>query len=360
MKNKTPEEKTSHFVKKYDLGYITQKQRDEIYDVFKHFDEHGEKYMLRQTAMKVMKRMCDSGVDDLFVRRIIKSRRLGSSLTLRKMLVLYSTNGYVKWEEYKNKQAHTNSFEYKNEKYGMTRSEFKEYNKSRSVTLENLVNRHGCTKGRKMWDDYCQKQSYAGISLEYFQEKYGAELGKKEYDRVCKEKSHTVSGYMLRLGISEDEAIRMIEDYWSKISSNMGGVSSMSQDFCWDLYSNMKILDNDKVYFSSLNKEFGKYDKKLSMYRLYDFTIIGSCDIMIEFNGDFYHANPELYKPDDVIIGGKTAKDMWLNEESKKDLAILNGFHYITVWEKDYLEDKDNTIKRCIDEIERIRELQNN
>lgn len=48
--------------------------------------------------------------------------------------------GNKRWESYKHKQAISNSFEYKKNKYNWTFNDFKNFNKSRAVTKDNLIN----------------------------------------------------------------------------------------------------------------------------------------------------------------------------------------------------------------------------
>jgi len=49
-------------------------------------------------------------------------------------------DGKIKWDEYREKQAHSNSFEYKKKKYGWTKEQFDEFNKSRGASGERNGN----------------------------------------------------------------------------------------------------------------------------------------------------------------------------------------------------------------------------
>ena len=74
----------------------------------------------------------------------LKIKNLPNTVTLEKLIITYGINeGKIRWEIYKQKQAYTNSFEYKNKKYGMTEEQFKNYNKNRSSTLELMCKRYG-------------------------------------------------------------------------------------------------------------------------------------------------------------------------------------------------------------------------
>lgn len=69
--------------------------------------------------------------------------------------------------------------------------------------------------------------------------------------------------------------------------------------------------------------------------RSYDAHIINT-NILIEINGDYWHANPLLYKSGDIISypGGKRLVDeIWAKDAHKRELAELYGYKIITIWE---------------------------
>ena len=71
--------------------------------------------------------------------------------------------------------------------------------------------------------------------------------------------------------------------------------------------------------------------------------------IIIEINGDYVHANPKIYKADDIIrLPGSsyTAHEKW-----ERDLAKLThfhnlGYHVIVIWESDNLDVIKNYLHR--------------
>ena len=62
--------------------------------------------------------------------------------------------GLEKWNNYCNFQAEKNTKSYKMKHKGMTSEEIDEYNKSRAVTKENLIKKHGEDEGLKIWKRY--------------------------------------------------------------------------------------------------------------------------------------------------------------------------------------------------------------
>lgn len=71
----------------------------------------------------------------------------------------------------------------------------------------------------------------------------------------------------------------------------------------------------------------------------------------IEFNGDYWHANPKIYKPEDVIRYRnctKTAKEIW--EIDRKRLEAISKTHEVlVVWESDFKSNREKEIARCIE-----------
>lgn len=103
------------------------------------------------------------------------------------------SDGLRRWNEYRHKQSITNTFEYKAKVYGWTREQFDEYNKSRAVTLKNLVKKYGEVEGKIRWENYCKRQAYT-CTIEYYIEKFGEEQGKIEFDKMLESKAVRPTG----------------------------------------------------------------------------------------------------------------------------------------------------------------------
>ena len=91
-----------------------------------------------------------------------------------------------------------------------------------------------------------------------------------------------------------------------------------------------------------------KYEEANKKRRFFYDIFIPKLNLIIEFNGDYWHANPDLYKASDLIhyrFGNITAEDIWNKDLKKKKLAELAGYSIITVWEK---EIKNLSIKEIL------------
>jgi G:T-mismatch repair DNA endonuclease (very short patch repair protein) len=324
----------------------TDKQKYQLERVKKFLIENGKdggglKY---QTVMINVNRMIENGVDNAFIERLKRSNEIGAKATLKKMVVLYGKyNGLKKWESYCKKQSESNTLKYKREKYGWSEEQFEEYNKSRSITLDNLIKRHGKVEGLKKWESYRKKQSYCGCSLDYFKEKYGKEEGSKIYKSINWKKSHCLDFYIWKYG--REEGLIRFERYFDKLNNNTI-YSKMSQKFFWLIYSELNKNDRKYCHFGELNKEFGINDN--GKYYFYDF-VLSNKKICIEFNGDYWHANPVIYKPDEEIRYPqkiiRKAREIWEIDKNKNSVIMERGYKVYIIWERNYILDVEKELK---------------
>ena len=70
--------------------------------------------------------------------------------------------------------------------------------------------------------------------------------------------------------------------------------------------------------------------------------------LIVEINGDYVHANPKIYKPDDIIYlpgNSYTATEKWESDTIKRHNLEKMGYIVITIWETDEIEKYKQTIK---------------
>lgn len=237
--------------------------------------------------------------------------------------------GKRRWKEYCDKQAESNTFEYKHEKFGWTREQFDEFNQSRAVTLDNLIKKHGEEEGTKIWEDYCEKQRYS-TTLKYFIEKYGKENGEIKFRNFVSK--HTFKS----------------------------GYSIISQK----IFDELKKHLNYKLYYATHNNEYLFIDENNDQSYLCDFYI-EDLNFVIEFNGDVWHANPSIYKEDDITVKFKdkpddyyTAKYIWEKDEKRISFLKTKVKHLIIIWEKDF---RKKGLEVVVNELlEQIKSIENN
>ena len=88
----------------------------------------------------------------------------------------------------------------------------------------------------------------------------------------------------------------------------------------------------------------------------YDF-IFGD-HILLEVNGDYWHANPKIYKASDIMINGKTAQEIWDYDAKFRDCLDGSQFKLIYLWENDIIQMSDDEIANWL--LEQINENKKN
>jgi hypothetical protein len=213
--------------------------------------------------------------------------------------------GLKRWNQYCKKQSESNSFEYKNKKHGWNKEKFNEFNKSRAVTLNNLVNKHGNENGLEIWNNYLERQRYT-TSKKYFIEEYGKIEGLEKWNN------------------------------WQEKIIFLNGCSKISQEFFKELD---KKLNNYTTYYQEKNHEWCVRNKEKCCFLDY---YIKELNITIEFNGDLWHANPNKYNENDNPLPFNRelkAKDIWNKDKERCEFLEKQDIKTIVIWESDFYRD---------------------
>jgi G:T-mismatch repair DNA endonuclease (very short patch repair protein) len=83
----------------------------------------------------------------------------------------------------------------------------------------------------------------------------------------------------------------------------------------------------------------------------YSWDMIFRNKIIIEVQGDFWHANPKFYLGSDVLLGGLLAKDVWKKDERKRKLVESKGYKVHYLWETDINNMENEEIYNLLKEI---------
>ena len=194
------------------------------------------------------------------------------------------------------------------------------------------------------------KREYNTKCIEYWVKKGYSENEAKEI--ISKNQStFSLSKCIAKYG--EEDGIKIWKERQKKwqiklhLNNNLHvGYSKISQE----LFSLLESKSNRKeyIFYGSKNNEYSINDNGKNY--MYDF-----CDLdkrkIIEFNGDIYHGNPEIFKETDMpnpFKKGKTCKELWEYDNTKKNVANRNSFELLTVWEKDYRLHKNDEINKCL------------
>lgn len=280
------------------------------------------------------------------------STRQLSKVTLSNMIKSYGQQqGTRRFDQYRKKQAYTNSLEYKQFKHNWTKEQFQQYNKSRAVTLQLCINRHGVQKGTQVFEKYCNKQAYAGNKMQYFVQKYGKTEGQKIYRQIGKQKAITLEN-MIRVH-GQTIGIQVF-NRWLNIQSKTGfGKSNISQQ-CFKEVS-FKIGRNDLKFRENHGEQHFYINKKIYYVDLYD----PATKRIIQFYGSYWHADPKWYEAKDEIPYPSNknilAQQIWKRDQERLNVLIKQGAisQVLVIWENDYNNNKEQIIKRCIQFLRR-------
>ena len=103
---------------------------------------------------------------------------------------------------------------------------------------------------------------------------------------------------------------------------------------------------------------YGHNEKRLSYeengitkYFRYDLTNEDTKTI-IEFNGDFWHGNPDIYDlNEENRVTHETYQEIHNKDTFKNNLALEHGYEIMIIWESEYFNNKNEVIARCRDFI---------
>lgn len=114
---------------------------------------------------------------------------------------------------------------------------------------------------------------------------------------------------------------------------------------------------SDNVIF--LNKTIKFSDNKGCFY-LAD-IFIEDFNVIIEYNGDYWHCNSDKYKEDYFNKKKKKfANQIWEEDNKKYQFYTSKGYNVIVVWEDFYKKRKDKCIKWIFEKIKEINEKEKN
>lgn len=163
-----------------------------------------------------------------------------------------------------------------------------------------------------------------------------SEKVKKKKEETCI-KNHGVSNGLKTKYARERLTETRNEKYnlYNKNQLSKGTYSKKSQIIFWKIYDMLPEYLREKTYFAELNKEFVITGTNKNSY-FYDF-VISNIKVCIEYNGDNWHANPEIFESNDVPLAfiGLKSHQIWEKDEVKNKTIQERGFKLFIIWESD-------------------------
>jgi hypothetical protein len=199
--------------------------------------------------------------------------------------------------------------------------------------LKGLKERANFIRGKRIKERMTEEEyisfrkSMKGVfSKEWYIKKYGELEGNKKYNERSKH-------------LSEKTFWRTYNKYnkenWSKIS----------QELFWEIYKRISNIYKN-IYFGELNHEYSCGIQNCN----FDF-VVKDIKKVIEFNGDKFHANPAIYKSDDIPLKflNLTSYQIWENDKNKISKLMNKNYDIKIIWESDYIKNKEKIILECLD-----------
>ena len=193
-----------------------------------------------------------------------------------------------------------------------------------------------------------------------------------QYDR--KDRVTSQIGYWIKKGYSEEDAKKIVSERQKTFTLNrciekygeeegLKKWEKRQEKWKKSLQNSFELDGDNRTPISKFEKyckericeyleinvpEKQKYisDKNNNHYS-YDLTIENK---IIEFNGDFWHMNPNIYDKNSYNkVKNMTAEEIWKHDIEKIKCAESYGYKVLTIWESEYKKDKEGTIHKCID-----------
>lgn len=219
-------------------------------------------------------------------------------------------------------------------------------------------------------------RKYPDLSIEEC-EKLRQDFFKKNTEKVKSVIKDTNIEYYLNQGLSEEEAYLKLKERQTtftlekcinKYGEEIGTIkyierqnkwlNKLYQNFqsegdgrsCQSQFAKMCIKEICKYFKIQIpKKEHYIYDKINKRAYAYDFCYNHK---IIEFNGDYWHCNPNLYDENFYNkVKQKFAKEIWEYDKIKTNIAEKYDYNVLSIWESEYRNSKEETIKKCIDFI---------
>lgn len=190
--------------------------------------------------------------------------------------------------------------------------------------------------------------------------KYGSEnvlskdtISYHKRNKTVKRKYGVSNVFQLKENIEKSRKT-MLEKYGVTCSSqlpwyerNFGRTSKIHLQIEEYLKSQEIIFESEKLGFLKFNKALNRlFSPKVDI-------LIESKKIIIEVNGDRWHANPKFFKKDDLIKtweGNVTAEHIWNYDNMRLTHLESFGYKVIVLWEDD-IKKNFGKIKKILDKL---------
>ena len=251
------------------------------------------------------------------------------------------------------------------------------YKSNKATNLAKFIERHGEEKGREIFNKFKNTSKH---TLEKFITKYGEQEGPIQYESYLKTKDSSSFAWALKKANGDEELANNIYldkikactiDYnWAlrKANGDAELASSIYQELLNTKFKDSSVSKESLRYFIPLtesliatnnfmfedfnlgyltSREWVLHDREYSRGYSYDFCI-KKYNLIIEYNGDMWHANYEKYTLEELQSKKKlypgTPLDRVTYDKRKIALAEELGYKVLLIWSDDTKEVNDAKI----------------
>jgi G:T-mismatch repair DNA endonuclease (very short patch repair protein) len=282
--------------------------------------------------------------------------------------------GVKKWEEYKNKLKKRGTKMWYIERYGKVggTKKYLEKNSKLSVstqslqkngfndeeiceirkkhsekskrTKDNFIKENGKILGTKKYNEYREKNRLTSSwSLNYWLDKLGGDIDKAK-EELKKHQNRNIEWWVSKYG--EIDGKRKYNEYVKKITKNLSGFNvSKSQkeveEYVRSIYDGV-VYGHEDNYGVILTQE---EREKVGNNILYPDIYLKDTNIIIRYNGDFWHASEYMFGDNLEHVLPKINKSVsYIRDKDRKINEIYDNrsIKVITIWENEWENNKKN------------------
>ena len=174
------------------------------------------------------------------------------------------------------------------------------------------------------------------FSLDICITKYGETEGRKKWEQRQKKWMDTLDSK------SDEEKLEILRKkvFFNKV------YSEISQKLFFEILDSDNTINKEKIYFAKHNGE-----KELCINNTFIKPDLYYNGKIIEFFGNYWHANPKFYEPDKKIRRGSknyTAESIIKIDRWRNSLIEKNGYNLLIIWEDEYKLNRNKVISECV------------
>ena len=198
-----------------------------------------------------------------------------------------SEEGIKKFNDLKKDRSIKNKKEYQVNKYGL--DFWNERMDSKKQTRKNFIKRYGESVGRVKFNEFVEKSKN---TVKTFMGRYGEVEGLQKWDEYIQKLKfrNTLEAWQIKFGVDEGKVL------WDEFMLTTLGKGNTFSKISEKLFDDIVLtFDKEEKYYYGMNEIIIPCENR----RFKPDFVCGHK--IIEFYGDFWHANPNKYKGDDEM-----------------------------------------------------------